>query len=115
MLPSFPAATTYYYRTNAYNLLGWGATYSDNCIVLSDDYPGATVNLQSGAVEPASIALTWTPLSTLLDGRDPVTFYAVELYNSTTSMWEQKNTDITNLYTAWLYTSTSNFPASITY
>jgi hypothetical protein len=115
VLPAFPAATTYYYRTNAYNLLGWGI-YSDNLVVLSDDYPGAAVSLASGTVEPKSILLTWTALSSLLNGRDAVTFYSVELYNSTTSMWEEKNSnDYNSLYTAYLYTSTTVFPASITY
>jgi len=45
------AGTVYYYRLIASNSLGWG-TYSDNLQITTDAYPGASVTLSQGAVEP---------------------------------------------------------------
>jgi len=40
------------------------------------------VTLSQGVVEPKNITISWTALATADNGRDPVIFYAVELYNS---------------------------------
>jgi len=68
------------------NSLGWGP-FSDNLQITTDTYPDASVTLSQGTVEPKSITISWTALPTGNNGRDPIIFYAVELYNSATYQW----------------------------
>ena len=108
------AGTVYYYRLIASNSLGWG-TYSDNLQITTDAYPGALVSLSQGAVEPYSITISWTALPEANYGNDPVTFYAVELYNVATAQWNQLNSNFGSLYLTYTHTSATVFVASTYY
>lgn len=65
-------------------------------------------------VDPKSMTLTWTAVSTTSDGGDAISFYGVELLVSGTT-WTQVNSDTSNLYITYTYTSATNFPGSTTY
>ncbi len=58
------------------------------------------------------MVINWTPLADANNGRDPIIFYAVDLYNAGTNTWNQLNHDYGNLYTTFTYTSATNFQAS---
>jgi len=62
-----------------------------------------------------SMVISWTALDPANNGGDTVTFYALDVYNSATSTWNQLNNDINNLYLTYTYTVTSNFMASTYY
>jgi hypothetical protein len=111
---TMPAGIVYYYRVITRNSLGWGP-YSDNLQITTDTYPDASVTLSQGTVEPQSIKISWTALPTANNGNDPITFYAVELYNPSTALWNQLNTNYGNVYLTYTHTSGSNFVASTYY
>jgi len=58
--------------------------------------------------------LIWNAIPDANNGRDAITFYIVELYNSATGLWNQQNTN-TGVYTTFVYSTGSVFPASTTY
>ena len=73
------------------------------------------MSLSQVAVEPFSITISWTALAEVNYGNDPVNFYAVELYNSATTQWNQLNSNFGNVYLTYTHTSTSVFVANTYY
>jgi Fibronectin type III domain len=67
------------------------------------------------SVTPTAMTLTWSAVSSTLNGGDAITFYAVE-YSVSNSAYVQLNTDYSSLYTTYTYSNgASNFPANTVY
>jgi hypothetical protein len=100
LLPS----TAYKFRIRPKNGVGFSLSTSTELSVTSCDYPGASVTLTNGNVEPKSIVLFWTALPTANNGGDEVTFYGVEVRDPVSGTWSQVNNDFSNLYLTYTYT-----------